>query len=409
VQEMGLRNIRLFQGDLMALWRELGQFDFIVAHGLYAWVPEPVADRLLALCGELLTENGVAFVSYNAMPGGHLREMLREMMLAVGDGAGEEQVAEGMKFLRLVCDSRPEGDAFRGLIESQLPRLERRPVAATRHDELSDVYRPVRLLDFAAHARRHGLQYLCEAEIPPPNDPCYKPEIQPVLDRMAGGDELKKEQLLDYLRVRGFRETLLCRAERTVRPNFDVTRLRRLSIASPATAEPGEKPGDIVFALPGTGRMESNHGGVTALLRTLSAAWPHALSLDELAPQLAASGLPLEGAGAAWLIRLVIAKMVELRAWNPPLARSVGDKPKASACCRIEGAARGRATTLLHTTAAFEDAKVQHLLWLLDGTRDRGELVAAMSAKFPGEPPEALAEGVERGVGFFHKAGMLEA
>lgn len=411
VEELGLKNIRLFQGDLLAVGPELGRFDYIIAHGLYSWVPEPVRDRLLALCNELLTENGVAFVSYNALPGGYVRMMLREMMLAPGNGIddSEEQVAEGLSFLRLVCETRPEGDAFRVLIESQLQRLDRRPKAATRHDELSGIYHPVRFLDFAEHAQRHGLRYLCEAELPVPSDPCYRPDLQPVLEQLAGGDELKKEQLLDSMRVRGFRETLLCRAERTVRWDFDVGQLRNLSLASVAMAEPGEKPGATAFALPSGARMESNHGGVMALLQTLSEAWPHAVAVEELAVDLADAGLPLDGDGAAWLIRLAIGKMIELRAWSPPLAHEIGERPKASACSRQEGMSRGRATTLLHTTAAFEDAKIQHLLGLLDGTRDRSELVAAMSAEFPDEAESELVEGIERGLGFFQRAGMLES
>ncbi|MGC1294562.1 MAG: class I SAM-dependent methyltransferase, partial [Alloacidobacterium sp.] len=75
INALGLKNIRLFAADMLNVGPELGQFDYIIAHGLYAWVPEPVRDRALALCGELLKPNGVAFVSYNALPGSHLRQM----------------------------------------------------------------------------------------------------------------------------------------------------------------------------------------------------------------------------------------------------------------------------------------------------------------------------------------------
>src|SRR5215472_2970661 len=54
INTLGLKNIRLFQADLLKVGTELGEFDYIIAHGLYAWVPEPVRDRLLALSGELL-------------------------------------------------------------------------------------------------------------------------------------------------------------------------------------------------------------------------------------------------------------------------------------------------------------------------------------------------------------------
>ena len=78
IERLGLRNIRLMQGDLMEFGRTpdaawdgtLGPFDYIIAHGVYAWVPGAVRDGLLELCRELLTPEGVAFITYNALPGG---------------------------------------------------------------------------------------------------------------------------------------------------------------------------------------------------------------------------------------------------------------------------------------------------------------------------------------------------
>lgn len=410
IEELGLRNIRLFQADMLDLGPDLGQFDYIVAHGFYSWVPEPARDHMLAICGQLLAENGVAFVSYNTMPGGHMRVMVREMMLAGGESTDDptEQVAEGLRFVRFICDARPDDDPFRALVESHLTRMEQRPLGSTRHDELSGAFEPVSFLDFVHHAGRHGLQYLCEAEIPPPGDPCYKGEIHAELERMAQGDELKKEQLLDYARMRGFRETLLCRGSQTVRREFAVEQLRRLSLASQAVVETGQAAGAMAFVLPGGARMESNHGGVTALLRALSAAWPRAVAFRDLEPLLTGTGLGLEEGGGAMLIRLLIAKMIELRAWSPPLAGEIGERPRASACSRQEIELRGRATTLLHTTAMFEDAKARCMLRLMDGTRDRNSLVAAMSREFPDEEPGEIAAGIERGLPFFARAGMLE-
>jgi len=96
IRELGLRNIRIFQSNLLDVGAELGQFDYIVAHGFYSWVPEPAREGLLALCGKLLTPDGVAFVSYNALPGAHLRKMIREMMLfQVGDIEDPERRISG--------------------------------------------------------------------------------------------------------------------------------------------------------------------------------------------------------------------------------------------------------------------------------------------------------------------------
>jgi SAM-dependent methyltransferase len=57
-----------------------GDFDFIFAHGLFSWVPEPVRYRVLEICSDRLAPNGVAYLSYNAYPGSYQRDMLRAML-----------------------------------------------------------------------------------------------------------------------------------------------------------------------------------------------------------------------------------------------------------------------------------------------------------------------------------------
>jgi SAM-dependent methyltransferase len=81
VAELGLRNISLHSMDLCrASAEEFGRFDFIIAHGVYSWVPQPVRERILAICREMLNPQGVAYISYNAFPGNHLRDLVRWMM-----------------------------------------------------------------------------------------------------------------------------------------------------------------------------------------------------------------------------------------------------------------------------------------------------------------------------------------
>ena len=78
---LGLSNLRFEHLDLMNLPADFGQFDYIIAHGFYSWVPAPVRLKLLDLCQKHLAPNGLAFVSFNAYPYARLRLMWREMML----------------------------------------------------------------------------------------------------------------------------------------------------------------------------------------------------------------------------------------------------------------------------------------------------------------------------------------
>jgi len=411
IRELGLKNVRIFESNLLDAGKELGEFDYIIAHGLYAWVPEPVRDRLLALCGELLTTNGVAYISYNALPGCFLRNMIREMMLykvkEIEDP--ERRLAQGLGFLRFALAARPDGDAYRSLIEEQLKRMEKRGPQVVYHDELSETYHPVHFFEFVEHARKHGLQYLSESMLPPATDPCYQPEMGRALESAAGGDILKQEQMLDFARMRTFRETLVCRAELVVRRGFAAEDLRRLLLASPATSTAGETPGAMIFTLPGGIKMESNHPGAIALLEELERAWPRALSFDEIEERLAADGLALDGEGLELLMRLVVAKMVELHAWRAPVAGRISARPRASATSRQEARRRPYATTLLHGTMGLDDPVVRGFLKLLDGTRDRNALLDALKAEFPAIPVEELEKGIEPGLGILYRAGLLEA
>src|SRR5918998_3235550 len=164
--DLGLANVRLERADLLDA-RDWGEFDYVVAHGVYAWVPDAAREALMALCGRSLAPHGVAFVSYNALPGARLRTMLREMaLLHAGDDVGIalrlERARELYEFLAPWSQDRP--DAYGAVLASELGRLRRLPTAVLAHDDLGERYEPVWLRDVAAHAARHGLRHLGDAE-----------------------------------------------------------------------------------------------------------------------------------------------------------------------------------------------------------------------------------------------------
>src|SRR4051794_31518264 len=80
--EIGLANLELRQADVRELTSgSLGTFDYIVAHGLYSWIPADARDALLSAIKAALRPDGIGYVSYNAHPGGYFRRMLRDVGL----------------------------------------------------------------------------------------------------------------------------------------------------------------------------------------------------------------------------------------------------------------------------------------------------------------------------------------
>lgn len=146
------------------------------------------------------------------------------------------RIERGQARMHFLLESRLRDDAYRLLIQEQLDQVEKRSPELTFHDWLTDEYHPVLFTEFVEHARKHGMQYLSEAALPPMNEPWYRSEIRSAIEGAAGGDILKQEQMLDFMRTRMFRETLPCRAERVVRRDFPAQHLRRLFLASQATS-----------------------------------------------------------------------------------------------------------------------------------------------------------------------------
>ena len=64
--------------DIMDIDADFGKFDYIIAHGVYSWVPENVRNKVMEICSSNLSENGIAYISYNTFPGWHIRSIVRE-------------------------------------------------------------------------------------------------------------------------------------------------------------------------------------------------------------------------------------------------------------------------------------------------------------------------------------------
>src|SRR6185503_4920215 len=60
---LGLDNVDLIAGDIARMdLAGLGQFDFVIAHGVYSWVPAEVQKALLSAFRRLLAPEGVAYM-----------------------------------------------------------------------------------------------------------------------------------------------------------------------------------------------------------------------------------------------------------------------------------------------------------------------------------------------------------
>ena len=433
---LSLPNLELRVMDILAASTALGQFDYIIAHGVYSWVPEPVREHMLALCRLLLAPNGIAFISYLAHPGAQLRDVLRQSLLQYGSNAADPavRIARARELARAFGGKLDSPDPFQQALRREARGLEEWADGPLYHDWLAPINAPMRITDFMAQASRHGLGFLGEAEY---FAMCWRhdPLLAEARAELAAAEErdiLLKEQLLDELRCRRFRQTLLCHDD-VVRSAPSPDRVLRLAAASrlrPVAAPQLSDASVAEFRSPHDIAVRVDHPVAKAALVHLHRDWPRAVPGDELlaAARVASGRKGPETATAdaevlgSVLLACADAAHVELSAWRPPFVLAAGERPRASAVARAQLALGHQVTTLRHGTLSIEDPVGRALLVLLDGTRTRAQLVDELArlvgagrlpvpaATTPADDLHGqLANGLEQSLLGLAQAPLLEA
>ena len=421
VRATGLANVEFKHLDLDALQLEPGSFDYVVAHGLYSWVPPRTRDALLTRCRDLLASDGVAYVSYNAYPGAFLHDMLREVLDVHIDGSRDatERLAQARWLAEVIVAAGVPTPHGRALAEQMAALLERSD-ALVYHDDLAAVNTPVFFREFLAHAGAHGLQFLAEADFLESQALGLSPVAEQALERLPP-DVLVREQYLDLVRNRAFRQTLLCHRGLAIDHDVDPGRLEELALASrlrPIQERPNLEEGMTErFETPAQQSVETADPLAKAALIELAEVAPGAVPFAELEARVRAR---LSGGSssreradelAPILLELCFADMVELWSEPPPLAAEPDDRPRASELARAQAACGlGTVATLAHTNVTLEDDLGRALVDLLDGERDRQALLRELGTVAPrvlpaGELPEALDASLRR----LAELGLLRA
>jgi methyltransferase-like protein/cyclopropane fatty-acyl-phospholipid synthase-like methyltransferase len=395
VRDLGLKNITLRQFDMMDIGRDFGQFDFIIAHGIYSWVPPVVRNKLLTICKENLAEHGVAYVSYNTYPGCHFRDMIRQMMLYhVRDlSHPQQQIDEGRALIKFLAESGMGDESYRKSLQKELESIVERPDHAIFHDEMEEHNAPVYFYQFAEHATRYGLQYLSEADFVEIQVGVCPPHVVEVLKQVSS-NRIAQEQYLDFLKGRRFRQTLLCHAGVELDDEPRIDSLRRFSVAS--QLRPEANPIDYhsrevaVFLGPEGRSIKTENPLMKAALLTLSQAWPHAVQFTDLlnearklcgraSTQNDEESLHDVRVLATSLLRAYAGTLVEFHILPPRFMSQPSTRPIASPLVRLQARGGKRVTNLRHENISIEGGIDRHLLQLLDGSRDRTALLDDLS------------------------------
>ncbi len=412
VKSLGLTNIELKHASITDVDESWGQFDYIVCHGVFSWVPAHVQEKIYNIFDKNLSPSGIGYVSFNTYPGWHMRGMIRDMMRYHSGRFNTPQlrIQQARALLDFLAQSvrADNNNAYSVLLKQELETLRHQADHYLYHEHLEEVNDPMYFHTFMEKAIKHNLKYLGESRIGTMVTGNFGPEIEKTLKILAT-DQIQAEQYMDFLRNRMFRETLL--VHKSVNPNWSVNpeNLRQLHVASPAKpVAPGQGPTpagqqppppyvpkdlnsdeNVQYRSNSGMQMATNRPILKAVMQVLGEHYPATIPFDVLRQQSRerVGGMtndPKQVAEDTQVIAVGLlncymsSDLVELHGMPISFTRKPGDKPTALPWARLQAQKMGVVTNRRHEVIRLNDLD-KHLIPTLDGNNDKEAIVEKLA------------------------------
>jgi methyltransferase-like protein/cyclopropane fatty-acyl-phospholipid synthase-like methyltransferase len=431
IARMGLKNIRLVTQSIAEVTRGLGQFDYIICHGVYSWVPVAVRDAILRVCGENLNENGVAYLSYNVYPGWKLRGVLRDAMQFHGATAitSAEQVRLGRDFLNQLGTISNAGTPY-----GQMLRHEAKQMAAVEDNYIAHEYleannEPCYVSDLFKRLDVFNLAFLTEADLHLTIAENFGAETGALLRSLSGNGLERMEQYIDFLTGRTFRQSILVRKdqahriERTLSPD----RLQGLDISTRVASQPEtDAEGRFVFSDAAGRTLTTQSTAVREAVSYLARIAPASATTEVLVQHSASLGHDTSrdvADVARAIFNMVLAGIADVSSQPVTTAAGVAENPQAHHLARFDARdGSGWTTNARHETVPLNIVQ-RAVLPLLDGTHNHEALTRAVHVLVasgdivfhrngeklvePADISAAIEEHIASALQSFHAAALL--
>jgi methyltransferase-like protein len=389
VNETGIKNARFHAINLLDADEVLeGEFDYIIAHGLYSWVPEIVKKKLLEISKKYLSANGIIYISYNTLPGWRPLQAIREMMLYHTSGMEDEAQKSGQSraFINFLANAVPEDDPYGLTLKNQVRDFTNYSDAYFMHDWLEAENEPVYFHQFVKAANQEGLQYLGDSNVPSMFATQQPEEVVQTVKSLST-DQVNFEQYLDFIRNRRFRHTLLCHEKAQVSHDLKSARLNSMYLRSSIVANDSKEAN--VFKTCTGGQVKVNNDAARLLLQVLVDSRPGNTSLTELKKELhkrlAATN---EGEGTAspiekdkathFLLDAVVRGLAELSGRHFIAGSDSCDLPQSQAYARYQAKNSFAVTNRVYETKSLDPLALL-LIRHLDGKTTKESLAEAVA------------------------------
>ena len=280
---LGLTNIELVHANFLKADQELsGQFDFIIAHGVFSWVPSDDRDALLQIFASRLRHGGLLYLNYNTRPGWNIRGLVREFLLAQTAGEANLQTRSLLAKEvagRVVSALTGVEHHYSQLLANEFRFAGEGDVTWVGHEFLAADNHAYWRSEFLALARCHGLEYVADADFNYasgriPQELALRLDVDKITGRSI-------EDTVDLLCYRQLHSPIMTLAP-FIRKPPGVAEFGNLTVASCLEpCAPGDGDGYPMFKHPSGYEVEAKQEFMRIALDRLYPLWPRGLRVAE--------------------------------------------------------------------------------------------------------------------------------
>jgi len=396
VTKLGLKNLDLRCQSILDFDTKGQQFDFILVHGVYSWVDNNCQEKILDICNKTLTPHGIAYISYNVMPGWRMRGMLRDMMIYHVSKFNDRQskIYQARALLQFLANSvQGDKNPYGIFLQSELELLRAQNDSYIYHEFLEENNEPCYFHQFVSRCEKHGLAYLGDSDPRTMSTRDMPEQAQKHLSQTIS--LVETEQYLDFIRNRMFRMSLITRKGKQPIYSVNPSCVQNLHLSSSLTSnEPNLNilaTEQASFTCQNGVVMGVGEPLLKASLLVMQKAWPSSMPTMEILEKASAMlglKLPTDAQALGQLVYQLGQMMVTAYTSMPigsveittrpiPGITAISPKPKLFGFIANQAATLGAVTNIRHQiirVGDFEKAIINYL----DGTHDQDSIVKAL-------------------------------
>jgi SAM-dependent methyltransferase len=282
---LGLTNVSFVGSDFQSASATLsGQFDFVIAHGVFSWVSCGARDALLVLCAKHLRQGGLLYLNYNARPGWNVRGLIRDFLMAqtesIKDLRGRAEKARVIA-AKMTGVLNSASHPYSQLLANEFDFVGMNHLSHTAHEYLSDFNDAYTRREFLELVGRYDLVYIADGDFNYPSG-----RLPEGLKSQLWALELERgttDATADLVCYRQLHSPLLTKHGFVPRPP-DVAEFGALNGASCLVEEEERRgAGSSVFKHPSSGyEVEVRSEVIAGALRRWRSVWPRGLRLTDV-------------------------------------------------------------------------------------------------------------------------------